>query len=117
MKLKYFISFFALVALLASCSDDDTVTLLDEIKVSSSYVSIDEAGGSNTITNTSYIVGYNDVALNNFVSRYTSETTYHEYSSMPEPTGLVTTMTVYVIVFSCISVVYVLSKKRKKRTY
>ncbi len=50
MKLKYFISFFALVALLASCSDDDTVTLLDEIKVSSSYVSIDEAGGSNTIT-------------------------------------------------------------------
>ena len=76
-----------------------------------------QPGGSNTITNTSYIVGYNDVALNNFVSRYTSETTYHEYSSMPEPTGLVTTMTVYVIVFSCISVVYVLSKKRKKRTY
>lgn len=76
-----------------------------------------QSGGSNTITNTSYIVGYNDVALNNFVSRYTSETTYHEYSSMPEPTGLVTTMTVYVIVFSCISVVYVLSKKRKKRTY
>ena len=50
MKLKYFISFFALVALLASCSDDDTVTLLDELQVSSSYVSIDEAGGSNTIT-------------------------------------------------------------------
>lgn len=76
-----------------------------------------QPGGSNTITNTSYIVGYNDVALNNFVSRYTSETTYHEYSNMPEPTGLVTTMTVYVIVFSCMSVVYVLSKKRKKRTY
>jgi len=50
MKLKYFLSFFALVALLASCSDDDSMTLLDEIKVSSSYVSIDEAGGSNTIT-------------------------------------------------------------------
>ena len=50
MKLKYFISFFALVALLASCSDDDAITLLDEIQVSSSYVSIDEAGGSNTIT-------------------------------------------------------------------
>ena len=50
MKLKYFISFFALVALLASCSDDDAMTLLDEIQVSSSYVSIDEAGGSNTIT-------------------------------------------------------------------
>ena len=50
MKLKYFISFFALVGLLASCSDDDAMTLLDEIQVSSSYVSIDEAGGTNTIT-------------------------------------------------------------------
>ncbi len=50
MKLKYFISFFALVAMLSACSDDDSITLLDEIKVSSSYVSIDEAGGSNTIT-------------------------------------------------------------------
>ena len=50
MKLKYFISFFALVALLAGCSDDDAMTLLDEIQVSSSYVSIDVAGGSNTIT-------------------------------------------------------------------
>ncbi|MBQ1486095.1 MAG: DNA-binding protein, partial [Muribaculaceae bacterium] len=50
MKLKYFISFFALVALLVSCSDDDAMTLLDEIQVSSSYVSIDVAGGSNTIT-------------------------------------------------------------------
>ena len=50
MKLKYFISFFALVALLSACSDDDAITLLDEIQVSSSYVSIDEAGGSNTIT-------------------------------------------------------------------
>ena len=49
MKLKYFISFFALVALLAGCSDDDAMTLFDEIQVSSSYVSIDEAGGSNTI--------------------------------------------------------------------
>ena len=50
MKLKYFLSFFALVALLSSCSDDDTMTLLDEIQVSSSYVSIDVNGGSNTIT-------------------------------------------------------------------
>ena len=50
MKLKYFISFFALVVLLSSCSDDDSMTLLDEIQVSSSYVAIDEAGGSNTIT-------------------------------------------------------------------
>ena len=49
MKLKYFISFFALVALLSSCSDDDSMTLLDEIKVSSSYVGIDVDGGSNTI--------------------------------------------------------------------
>jgi DNA/RNA endonuclease YhcR with UshA esterase domain len=50
MKLKYFLSFFALVALLSSCSDDDALTLLDEIQVSSSYVSIDVNGGSNTIT-------------------------------------------------------------------
>ena len=50
MKLKYFLSFIALIGLLACCSDDDAMTLLDEIQVSSSYVSIDEAGGSNTIT-------------------------------------------------------------------
>ena len=50
MKLKYFIPFFALVALLTSCSDDDAMTLFDEIQVSSSYVSIDVNGGSNTIT-------------------------------------------------------------------
>ena len=50
MKLRYFISFFALIGLLVSCSDDEAFTLLDEIQVSSSYVSIDEAGGSNTIT-------------------------------------------------------------------
>ena len=50
MKLKYFLSFFALVALLSSCSDDNAITLLDEIQVSSSYVSIDVNGGSNTIT-------------------------------------------------------------------
>ena len=50
MKLRYFISFFALIGLLASCSDDDAMTLLDEIQVSSSYVSLDVNGGSNTIT-------------------------------------------------------------------
>ena len=50
MKLNYFIPIFALVDLLAGCSDDDAMTLFDEIQVSSSYVSIDEAGGSNTIT-------------------------------------------------------------------
>ena len=50
MKLKYFISFIALVGFLTSCSDDDAMTLLDEIQVSSSYVALDVAGGSNTIT-------------------------------------------------------------------
>jgi len=51
MKLKYFIpSFIALVAaMLVSCSDDDSATLLDEIRVSQSYVSIDIEGGSTTI--------------------------------------------------------------------
>lgn len=50
MKLKYLFSFLALVALLVACSDDNTVTLLDEIKVSSSMVAIDVDGGSSTIT-------------------------------------------------------------------
>ena len=50
MKLKYFISFVALIGLLASCSDDDAMTLLDEIQVSSSYVAIDVNGGSTPIT-------------------------------------------------------------------
>ena len=50
MKLRYFISLFALVALLSACSDDDALTLLDEIQVSSSYVGLDVNGGSNTIT-------------------------------------------------------------------
>ena len=50
MKLKYFIPFFALIALLASCSEDDSITLLDEIQVSSSYVAIDVDGGSTPIT-------------------------------------------------------------------
>lgn len=51
MKLKYIIpSFIALVgALLTSCSDDDSATLLDEIRVSQSYVSIDIDGGSTSI--------------------------------------------------------------------
>ena len=41
MKLKYlFPLFIAIVALMTSCAEEDAVTLLDEIKVSSSYVSI-----------------------------------------------------------------------------
>ena len=50
MKLRYILPIFALFALLTSCSDDDAMTLLDEIQVSSSYVSIDVNGGSTTIT-------------------------------------------------------------------
>lgn len=51
MKLKYlFPLFIAIVALMTSCAEEDAVTLLDEIKVSSSYVSIPEGGGSATIT-------------------------------------------------------------------
>jgi len=49
MKLKYFLSFIALIGLLSSCSDDNAMTLLDELKVSSSYVGIDVNGGSNNI--------------------------------------------------------------------
>lgn len=52
MKLRYFIP--AIIALftlaLTSCNDDDSITLLDEVRVSSSYVSLGMEGGSNTIT-------------------------------------------------------------------
>ncbi|PKP34077.1 MAG: DNA-binding protein [Bacteroidetes bacterium HGW-Bacteroidetes-17] len=51
MKLKRIFPFFiALLALLTSCTDEKIMTLLDEIQVSSSYVSIPVAGGSTTIT-------------------------------------------------------------------
>src|SRR5690554_5076451 len=51
MKLKYlFPLLFAMLALMTSCDEDETATLLDEIKVSSSYVAIPEDGGSSTIT-------------------------------------------------------------------
>ena len=49
MKIKYIIpSVLALVAALTGCSDNEA-TYLDEIKVSTSYVAIDMAGGSNSI--------------------------------------------------------------------
>jgi hypothetical protein len=51
MKLKYiFPLFIAMLILMISCSDEESVTLLDEVQVSSSYVSIRESGGSATIT-------------------------------------------------------------------
>jgi len=51
MKLKYFFPLFiAAVALMVSCNEEVSVTLLDEIQVSSSYVSIPVAGGSTSIT-------------------------------------------------------------------
>lgn len=51
MKLKYlFPIFFATLAFMTSCDDEDTVTLLDEIQVSSSYISIPVDGGSASIT-------------------------------------------------------------------
>ncbi len=51
MKLKYFIpSFIAVLAVLVGCSTDDSITLLDEVQVSSSYVAISTDGGSTPIT-------------------------------------------------------------------
>lgn len=51
MKLKYLFSIFiAMLVLMTSCEDEETVTLLDEVKVSSSYVSIPVEGGSTSIT-------------------------------------------------------------------
>ena len=51
MKLKRIFPFFiAILALMTSCTDEETITLLDGIQVSSSYVSIPVDGGSTTIT-------------------------------------------------------------------
>ena len=51
MKLKYlFPLFIAILALMTSCADEESMTLLDEIQVSSSYVSLPVEGGSATIT-------------------------------------------------------------------
>ena len=51
MKLKYlFPIFIAMLALMTSCLDEETMTLLDEIQVSSSYVTLPLDGGSTSIT-------------------------------------------------------------------
>jgi hypothetical protein len=51
MKLKNIFPFFiAILAFLTSCVDEETVTLLDGIQVSSSYVAIPIGGGSTSIT-------------------------------------------------------------------
>ncbi len=51
MKLKYLFPLFIATLLLAmSCAEEEVVTLLDEIQVSSSYVAIPEGGGSTSIT-------------------------------------------------------------------
>ena len=51
MKLNYFVPLFiAIIVLVTSCNDEDQMTLLDEIQVSSSYVSIPQEGGSAKIT-------------------------------------------------------------------
>lgn len=51
MKLKRIFPFFvAILALMTSCTDEETMTLLDKVQVSSSYVSIPVGGGSTSIT-------------------------------------------------------------------
>jgi len=47
---KIFPLFIGILALMTSCTEEATVTLLDEIQVSSSYVSIPVDGGSDAIT-------------------------------------------------------------------
>ena len=57
MKLKnislWVLTLATAVATLTSCSDDNDPTYLSEVQVSSSYVAIDEAGGTTSITVTS----------------------------------------------------------------
>jgi len=51
MKLKNIFPFFiAILALMTSCNNEETITLLGGIQVSSSYVAIPVDGGSTTIT-------------------------------------------------------------------
>lgn len=51
MKLRYLFSLLiATVALMTSCAEEETVTLLKEIQVSSSYVSLPVGGGNAKIT-------------------------------------------------------------------
>lgn len=52
MKLKYLfpLLFIAMLALMTSCDEDEKATLLNEVQLSSSFVSIPEAGGSTKIT-------------------------------------------------------------------
>ncbi len=51
MKLKYlFPLFFASLAFIIGCDDEETMTLLDEIQVSSSFVALPLDGGSTSIT-------------------------------------------------------------------
>ena len=73
------------------------------------------AQGSTTVVNTAYIDGYNDVDLISHTARYTSETTYHMYNTMPDPTGVVINAMPYALIFMLVSVVFIISKKRKRR--
>ncbi len=51
MKLKYFIpSFIAVILALVGCADENNMTLLDEVQVSTSYIAIPTDGGQNAIT-------------------------------------------------------------------
>lgn len=51
MKIRYFIPILlGVLGLFSSCSQDNSITLLDGLQVSSSYVSIPMDGGSNSIT-------------------------------------------------------------------
>ena len=50
MKLKYIIAVLASVLTLATACEKETTNVLSEVQVSSSYVSISQTGGENTIT-------------------------------------------------------------------
>ncbi|MCI7400083.1 MAG: DNA-binding protein, partial [Prevotella sp.] len=51
MKLKYFFPMViaALSMMVTSCSDDDVVSYLDNVRVTSSYVALPAEGGSTSI--------------------------------------------------------------------
>ncbi len=50
MKIRYIIPVLLAVITMTACSDDDDITLLDEVQVSSSYIAISVDGGSTSMT-------------------------------------------------------------------
>lgn len=84
MKLKYlFPMFIAAVAMFASCADEDNVTYLDGLRVSSSYMAIPVEGGTSVIT-----VDCNDEWKVDTVGAFTKKQPWFDYKIIEEKDSL-----------------------------